>query len=182
MRDGRLKILRELLRRMRNTAQDGYQDVIDGKFEREHPLPVATRDELNALFSLAGLVPDGIRVNGTCATCVFGGEDGGDQGWADPCCSCSRPKMMNFVPLAKVRASALRLTKTQAIYLSNVHAKRWWATGIATAADGDDDRRRQLDSCYRARDAAVKADMVRESLGYASLTNKGLLALRRAKV
>lgn len=178
--DNRIKLLRQLLRRMRNTAQDGYADVRDGKFERSRALPAPTVDELDALFSLAGLVPDEIQINGTCRTCVFGCPDGGDQGWSTPCCSCARPKMTNFVPLARVRASALRLTKTQETYLRNVHAGRWWATGIMTAPVGTEARERQRARCEDAREAMYAADMVRQSLSHESLTNKGRLALRCA--
>lgn len=179
--DNRVKHLRALLRRMRNTTQGGYADVRDGKFERACALPVPTVDELNALFSLAGIVPDEIQVNGTCETCVFGRPDGGDQGWASHCCSCARPKMTNFVPLARVRASALRLTKTQETYLRNVRDGRWWATGIMTAPPESAARKRQYDACDRASNAMVRADMVSQSLGNEFLTNKGSLALRRAK-
>jgi hypothetical protein len=181
--DPRIKLLRTLLQRMRNSEQGGYDDVRHGSFVRAIPFPYPTVEELNALFSLAGIVPDAIPINGTCATCVFGNPRLGDQGWAQPCSSCSRPKMTNFVPLAAVRASALRLTKIQETYLRNVQAARWWATDIVTAPSEPGSlraRRAQFNACERARKAMFERDMVRDSLGHASLTNKGMAALRRS--
>ncbi len=178
-----LAVLRAVLQRMRNEKQDGYTDCKNGKFSGTARfiscgLPQATPEELDALFALAGIVPDAIESNGSCSTCVYGDARGGNQGWDAPCCSCAHPKMTNFVALASVKDSALRLTDIEATMLDNAKERVWWATDIALPGDYA-----KLEECHRVRAQLVKRDLIsseRGSMGgLGRLTNKGRRALAR---
>jgi hypothetical protein len=185
--------LREILRRMRSDDQDGYSDVgEDGKFTGTayfsgRGLGMATPEQLDALFDLAGIVPDPIAVNGSCSECVHGDARGGDLGWGRPCCGCSRPKMTHFVPLASVKDSALRLTDDQAQMLGNLlgrvpgEKRTWWATGIVTAKQFSGAWNKQIDHCYRIREAMKERGLI--SGIDDRVTNKGerALALHKRK-
>lgn len=178
--DKGLEALRAILKRMRNDEQNSYHDVKNGKFSGfiSRGFGQATPDELNAIFELAGIVPDGIQVNGTCKDCVFGNAGGGDLGWAQPCCSCSRPKMTNFVPLSSLMERSFVITDHQAHFLENVKNGVWWATGIVTADQFSKKWNAQIQACHRTEDAMKKRDMMGESMGVRHLTRKGLKALQ----
>lgn len=173
--------LRRVLRRMRKDDQGGYADVRGGKFAGvacfvTSGLPQATPAELDDLFALAGVVPEAIEVLGDCGGCVYGNATGGDLGWSEPCCSCSRPQMKNFVPLAAVTRASLALTADQARYLENAKAREWWATGIVTAAQFSKEWAKQIDACHKVENEMVRRCMV-GAYGR-RLTNKGLAALQ----
>ena len=93
-----------MLRRLRWDDQGGYPHYLgDGKWNvLGSSLPVSPT-ELNALFEWVGIVPEVIVPRGECAHCqhaILGHE----RGYVEPCCSCKRPQMSNFV---------LRITKTK---------------------------------------------------------------------
>ena len=179
-----IAVLRGLFRSMRREDQDGYDDVKDGKFVGfiARPVGSASPDEMNALFDLAGIVPDAIEPSGSCETCVFGVPlpDGrtGTLGWSRPCCSCAAPKLTEFVPLARVRDSALKLKEDEAIFLENARDDRWWATDIVTASEEESARRqKQFKRCYRIESAMQKRALADSSVYGRRLTNKGARAL-----
>lgn len=173
-----IEALRNVLRRLRNDAQGGYDNVSGGRFLHATSLSMVSAAELDQLFALAGIKPDEIKINGDCKSCCWGDARGGDLGWANPCCGCSRPKMTNFVPLAGLTKQTLSLTAIQASFLINVQQGVWWATGIVTAKQFSAEWNRQLERCYRIQ-VAVEARglMVDGALGGRRLTNKGLRAL-----
>jgi len=175
-----MQVLRTILKRLRNKDQGGYADVgPDGKFKGHAifvsaGLPQATPEELDALFELAGITPDPIKVKGDCGDCVYGdAKSGGDLGWSQPCCSCSRPQMKNFVPLASITKSQLEISDTQAQLLENVKKGVWWAEGVAKKGE-----RSQLDACYRAEAGLKKRGMLVEGMHGRRITNKGERALK----
>jgi hypothetical protein len=92
--------LRTALRRLRWDDQDGYPGYHgNGRWDFVSTgLPV-TPDELNALFELAGIVPDVIVPLGHCEDCLHA-VNGRERGYVEPCGSCKRPRMSNFVPVA----------------------------------------------------------------------------------
>lgn len=176
-------VLRAILRRMRNEKQGGYHNVgPDGKFvgtfRGSTSLPFAVAEELDALFALAGIVPEPIAVNGDCGDCIYGDARGGDLGWGQPCCSCSRPKMTNFVPLSSLTKTAFGITDTQATLLENVKSGAWWATGIVVAEQFSKEWQRQIALCNRVEAAMKRRVMMAEGMGGRRLTMKGLRALQ----
>jgi hypothetical protein len=182
--------LREILRGMRNDAQGGYDGVSKKHKFANHAyshrgaqgLGFAKPEQLDALFALAGIVPDPIEINGSCTECIYGdATTRGDMGWAQPCCSCSRPKMTNFVSLAAVKDSALRITDDEAQLLRNAKAHEWWATGIVTVGVNDprtSKRNKQIEHCYRIEAKMKKRDMIANCMSSRRLTRKGLRALK----
>jgi hypothetical protein len=100
--------LRSILKSMRWDDQGGYSSYLgDGKWGFVSTgLPQTTPKQLNALFDLAGIVPDVIVPKGYCEDCAHAkpnAREGGfityhEQGYAGPCSPCKRPKMSNFVP------------------------------------------------------------------------------------
>lgn len=100
--DSGLKVLQDVLKRMRWDDQGGYLDVgDDGKFAGNcgfitSALPQSTPEEIDALFELAGIVPDPIVSKGSCETCAHAYPDGEERGWSNPCVSCKRPQMSNY--------------------------------------------------------------------------------------
>jgi hypothetical protein len=97
--------LRSVLKRMRWDDQGGYSSYEgDGKWSFvSTALPQTSPTELNALFDLAGLVPDVIKSKGSCEDCAHAepcNRDGfityHDRGYSKPCCGCKHPQMSNF--------------------------------------------------------------------------------------
>lgn len=101
-----LDALRAVLRRMRWNDQGGYPGLYKGKWTFVSTgLPQTTPKELNALFAMAGIVPDEIQSIGDCETCKFS-ENGRERGWRDThCIHCKRPKMSEYKPMPKARKS-----------------------------------------------------------------------------
>ncbi len=92
--------LRAILKRKRDDKQGGYHGRENGKWDFiSSGLSGISPEEMDALFALAGIVPDEIVSKGDCKDCAAGPAD---LGWDEPCVSCSRPSMSNFVPLARV--------------------------------------------------------------------------------
>ena len=89
--------LQRVLSALYSPEQDGYRGYIgDGRWSFVTAgLPQTTPEELNALFRLAGIVPNAIVSKGTCATCRYSIK-GGERGWVQPCVSCVRPLMSNW--------------------------------------------------------------------------------------
>lgn len=99
--------LRRVLTRMRWDDQGGYPGLIDGKWNFVTTgLPQTTPEELDALFALAGIVPDEIVTKGHCEDCAHA-VNGRERGYSGPCSPCKRPQMSNFVPVRRL-ASARR--------------------------------------------------------------------------
>lgn len=99
-----IEVLRTVLQRLRWDDQGGYPGLCrDGGWDfASTSLPQTTPDELNALFELAGIVPDPIVPLGSCGDCAH--ADGGrERGYANPCGSCKRPRMSNFVSRENLR-------------------------------------------------------------------------------
>jgi hypothetical protein len=198
LKDRLLRTLQTVLRRMRDDVQGGYHDVhANGKFSggrvdpdfRSTSIGHVSARELDDLFTLADIKPDAVKVNGNCRDCVYGNHRGGDLGWSRPCCSCARPKMTNFVPLAAVTARELIINDHQDQFLKNVKNLSWWATNIIVPKEFDDDapkavrekREKPMDKCYATQDTLTKRGMMADGMGTRYLTNKGLLALKRHK-
>jgi hypothetical protein len=98
-----LDVLRAVLKRARWDEQGGYPSLTDGKWDFiSSGLPQASPAEWDALFRLAGIVPDEIVSNGSCAQCAHA-VNGHERGYRQPCNTCARPKMTNFKPIAVVR-------------------------------------------------------------------------------
>jgi hypothetical protein len=98
-----LEALRAVLRRMRWNDQGGYPDWYKGKWNIiSTGLPQTYPKELNALFAMAGIVPDEIQPLGYCDTCKFS-INGRERGYIRPCLICMRPKMSEFKPKPKAR-------------------------------------------------------------------------------
>lgn len=92
--------LRRILQRFYDPKQGGgilgYRS--DGSWgEGLHGLGVASSDELNALFALAGLVPRPVEVRGPCQTCRWA-RHGYERGHTLPCNTCTRPWHSNYEP------------------------------------------------------------------------------------
>jgi hypothetical protein len=179
-----MKALREILRGMRLHDQGGYTDVgKDGKFAGHagfisSGIGQATPEQLDALFDLAGIVPDAIEPLGSCRECVWGDARGGDLGWGAPCAGCCRPKMTNFVALSSFEESALKLTEIEAAMLENYKVSgRWWAKGIVISEQGSTARQEEIASCNEAREHLMTRGMLGKSLGNERITNKGARAL-----
>lgn len=176
-------VLRAVLRRKRLDDQGGYPDVRDGKFTGfvSTSLPQVTPEELDALFALAGVVPDAIVPLGDCDDCVSGNAAGGDLGWAEPCCSCKRPKMTNFVPLAALTRRDLRITDRERRVLENVRCNRWPSLGLVTAKQFSAQWGRQVARAGRSVDALRSRGMWASSFGRKMLTRKGLASLKQRR-
>ncbi len=107
-----LEVLRTVLKRLRSDDQGGYISYEgNGKWSFvSTSLPQTTPEELNALFELAGIVPDVIVPKGSCEDCANAKvlPDGRrvERGYAGPCSPCKRPIMSNFVPITKKRRTA----------------------------------------------------------------------------
>lgn len=179
------KIIADAVRELRNDKQDGYDDVKNGKFTQGRSLHFE-QERLNALLEFAGVVPDAIRVNGSCSDCVFGDARGGDLGWSRPCCGCSRPKMTHFVPLADVTARSLVISDRQARLLQNAFDHVWWAEGLVPPRETKEGRERgytaewapHLDKCRLADEGLKARDMLEDgAIGGRRCTNKGKRAL-----
>lgn len=90
--------LRNVLLRLRSEKQDGYPSLYKGKWSFVTTgLPQTTPEELDALFELAGIVPDEIEPLGSCKDCMYA-KNGHSRGWDRPCSSCAHPRMTNFKP------------------------------------------------------------------------------------
>lgn len=98
--------LRSILKGLRWDDQGGYPGY-NGNGEwgfSSTALPQTTPKQLNALFDLAGLVPDEIQSKGSCEDCVNAEpshREGGfityhERGYKNPCSPCKRPLMSNF--------------------------------------------------------------------------------------
>jgi hypothetical protein len=182
-----LTALRKILRGTRDDEQGGYHDVgPDGKFAGHAtffsmPIGFATPEQLDVIFSLAGISPDPVIAKGSCEECVFSEpqKDGSvrDLGWNRPCVSCRRPKMSSFVPLASVKNSALRLTDDEATLLTNARENLWWATGLVVVTDLSKRSEQEFDRCSRIEARLLRRNMVVSSGGRRCLTNKGAKAL-----
>ena len=99
-----LDALRAVLKRMRWDDQGGYPQRYNGEWVcASAGLGLANSKELDALFAMAGIVPDEIQPIGHCKTCKF--SDGGrERGWRGThCIHCNRPKMSEFKPKPKAR-------------------------------------------------------------------------------
>ncbi len=101
-----LEALRNVLKRMRWDDQGGYCSYGgNGKWHFVSTgLPQTTPEELNALFEMAGIVPDKIISKGSCSTCRHAkvGSDGKryERGYEGRKCQpCKRPKMSNWAPM-----------------------------------------------------------------------------------
>lgn len=102
-----LAVLRRILRAMRWHDQGGYRAWDDGKWSFvSTSLPQTTPEELDALFSLAGIEPDEIVPKGNCFHCEHARDDGTERGYDRPCVSCSRPYLSNFVPASRLTMEA----------------------------------------------------------------------------
>lgn len=99
-----LDVLATVLRRLRWDDQGGYPSYYgDDRWGFVSTgLPQTTPDELNALFRLAGVVPDEIVPLGSCDTCVFSRE-GRERGYEQPCGPCKRPLHSKWKPLYSER-------------------------------------------------------------------------------
>jgi hypothetical protein len=102
--------LRRVLTALRDDEQGGYHGTEGGLFSAgSAPLTMRspgyfTPHELDNLFDLVGVKPNDIVPLGECSTCRFDGTDV----WAQPCVSCSQPRMTNFVPAAKLKRKSAR--------------------------------------------------------------------------
>jgi len=106
LREG-IRVLGTVLRRLRWDDQGGYPGLYKGEWDfASTSLPQTTPAELDALFKLAGIVPDEIVPLGSCRECAHA-SDGRERGYANPCGGCKRPRMSNFVPLASVRGAPM---------------------------------------------------------------------------
>jgi hypothetical protein len=98
--------LRAVLQRMRWDDQGGYPGRSGGEWTFvSTDLSRVTPKELDALFALAGIEPDEIVSRGKCSKCAHA-EDGRERGYREPCLSCTRPLMSNFVPRESVARRA----------------------------------------------------------------------------
>jgi len=100
MQDKDMEVLRTLLKRMRSTKQDGYPAYGgNGNWNFiSRSLPQTTPEELNALFRLAGLVPDQIIALGECSRCLYSRHGTRSRNHSgSPCDSCYMPRHTNFV-------------------------------------------------------------------------------------
>ena len=97
--------LREALLSMRLDDQDGYTAYQgDGVWSFvSTSLAQVTPSQLNAMFDLAGVVPDKIVSKGSCGTCLhanpFRSGSRGERGRYQPCVGCKRPRMSRFEPM-----------------------------------------------------------------------------------
>ncbi len=98
--------LRAILKRKRDDKQGGYHGRENGKWDFiSSGLSGISPEEMDALFALAGIVPDEIVSKGDCKDCkhaVKKHNRWGEQGYEGPCLSCARPQMSNFVPCSKL--------------------------------------------------------------------------------
>lgn len=142
-----IKVLRAILKSLRNTKQGGYHHFRGGRWEREIAFAVnADPDDMAALCDLAGVVPDEIKINGSCEDCVHADHDGDGGGWRQPCCSCSHPKMTNFVPLSSLAKRQRTIDNAeQRQLLINYRDGGWWGIGIVTAPQFSDEWDRQME-------------------------------------
>lgn len=136
-----IKVLRRAITGMRNDEQGGYDGFRNGRWERDRVfgVDVSTAD-MAALCDLAGVVPDEIKINGHCEDCVHADDDGDEGGWRQPCCSCSRPKMTNFVPLStltKRRRTIDSEDERQLLVNYRSGMRVWWGTGIVHTSYGE---------------------------------------------
>jgi hypothetical protein len=104
-----IKVLARVLKRARWDDQGGYPSYNNGKWSFiSSGLPQATPEEWDALFALAGIVPDEIVSKGSCEDCshakVLADGSRAEKGYVQPCLSCKRPSMSNFEPLVKIGA------------------------------------------------------------------------------
>lgn len=91
-----IKVLKKVLKRLRWGDQGGYPSRINGKWSFvTGGLPQATPEEHDALFALAGIVPDEIKSMGECRNCAHS-RNGHERGYEGPCYRCQRPRMSNF--------------------------------------------------------------------------------------
>lgn len=108
--------LRRALKSERWDDQGGYPGYVgNGKWDfASSPVGPFTPDEVNALFDLAGLVPDAIQPKGSCEDCAHAAPSnqrpGGfityhERGYSVPCSPCKRPLMSNFKPRKKTPAN-----------------------------------------------------------------------------
>lgn len=180
-RDRVREIVAAAIRAQRDDEQDGYHDVKHGRFVQAQHLVLAPEDA-SVLAEFAGIVPDAIQVLGDCGDCVYGDAHGGDMGWNGPCCSCSRPKMPHFVPLASLSRASLDVNERQARMLQNYLDRAWWATGLCPPHDAGEEWSMSwapyLDKCESARKALFARDML-IGISPTRVTNKGMSALKR---
>lgn len=100
VKEADLNVLRAVLQRARWNEQGGYPSRTNGRWDFvSSGLPQASPEEWDALFRLAGIVPDEIVSNGSCAQCAHA-VNGHERGYRQPCSTCARPKMTNFKPIA----------------------------------------------------------------------------------
>jgi hypothetical protein len=104
LKEKALDVLGAILRRMRSDQQGGYPSLHRGKWSFVSTgLPQTSPKELNVLFAGCGIVPDEIKSNGSCETCINARitDDGErvERGYAAPCSGCLRPKMSNYLPV-----------------------------------------------------------------------------------
>ena len=103
-----IEVLRTVLKRGRTDDQGGYHSYskTKGWLFVTGGLPQATPEEWDALFALAGLVPDEIVSLGECKDCkhskVFKDGSRGERGYEGLCSPCKRPRMSNFEPLVTI--------------------------------------------------------------------------------
>jgi len=175
-----LHALRTVLKRRRSDEQGGYMGRRDGRWDFTASSLTVKAEELDALFEFAGITPDEIQPLGDCNRCIhaiFGvfQERAFERGYDDPCGSCLRPKMSNFVPVTSLTRRQLRLSSTQRHILANIKAGRWWGSGFGPFGARPADNR--LQRSYRSLLTGGfihHGDTVR-------LTVKGREALRRSK-
>ena len=174
-------IIAKAIEAKRDDDQDGYHNVVDGEFQQILQIQFSPEDA-NVLAAFVGVVPDGITVLGDCGDCVYGDAHGGDMGWNGPCCSCSRPKMPHFVPLASLSRASLDVNERQARMLQNYLDRAWWATGLCPPHDAGEEWSMSwapyLDKCESARKALFARDML-IGISPTRVTNKGMSALKR---
>lgn len=94
--DEGIKVLKKVLKRLRWNDQGGYPSRVNGRWAFvTGGLPQATPEEHDALFALAGIVPDEIKSKGEFKDCVHS-KNGHEQGYSGKCSPCKRPRMSNF--------------------------------------------------------------------------------------
>lgn len=100
-------VIRKALVDMRWDQQGGYSGLYKGNWNFiSSGIGNFTPDQLDILFAFAGVTADEIEPVGACKDCANADEYGGERGYVEPCCSCTRPFHSNFVPMAKVRKRA----------------------------------------------------------------------------
>jgi hypothetical protein len=174
-------LLHTMLRRLRDDAQDGYSDVADGKFVAGAVIS-ATPEELNTIFRLVGVVPDAIVPLGDCSKCVHAESNGQDSRWDEPCKSCKRPRMTNFVPVSSLTKKALTVSKIERVLLTNARDGNWWAYSIVMNENVSKKKRKSQLACGKKVKAhlEMRGLLRRKGADQCRLTMKGRLALEKS--